>query len=41
MGEMHEMSFERENKSKYTHLNTLVPKYSETLLYLRFEEEDL
>ena len=40
MGEMHEMCLQRQTKSKFQ-LNTLVPSYSEALLYLRFEEEDL
>ena len=40
MGEMHEMCLQRKTKSKFQ-LNTLVPSYSEALLYLRFEEEDL
>jgi len=40
MGEMHEICLQRQTKSKFQ-LNTLVPSYSEALLYLRFEEEDL
>lgn len=40
MGEMHEMCLQRQTKSKFQ-LNTLIPAYSEALLYLRFEEEDL
>jgi len=39
MGEMHEMCLQQQTKSKFQ-LNTLVPAYSEALLYLRFEEED-
>ena len=41
MGEMHEMCFERVYKNKYSNFNTLLPKFDETLLYLRFEEVDL
>ena len=41
MGEIHEMCFENAYKNKYTNTNTLLPKFNETLLYLRFEEVDL
>ena len=41
MGEMHEMCFERIYKNRYNNLNTLLPQFDETLLYLRFEEVDL
>ena len=41
MGEMHEMSIQKTYKNKYSSIHTLIPKYNETLLYLRFEEVDL
>lgn len=41
MGEMHEMCIEKTYKSKYVHMHSLLPKFDETLLYLRFEEVDL
>ena len=41
MGEMHEMCIENTYRNKYSHFHTLLPKFEQTLLYLRFEEVDL
>ena len=41
MGEMHEMGIEKTYKTKYPYIHSLLPKFDETLLYLRFEEVDL
>ena len=41
MGEMHEMCIEKTYKTRYTHMQSLLPKFNETLLYLRFEEVEL
>tara|TARA_R110000744_G_C19303388_1_gene555976 strand:+ start:149 stop:1327 length:1179 start_codon:yes stop_codon:yes gene_type:complete len=41
MGEIHELCIEKMYKTKYSYMHGLLPKFSETLLYLRFEEVDL
>ena len=41
MGEMHEMCIENTYRNRYNHFHTLLPKFEQSLLYLRFEEVDL
>lgn len=41
MGELHELSVVGNYQKSFRYLNNLMPKYSETLLFLQFEEENL
>lgn len=40
MGELHELSIMKIRKTSFTALNNLMPKYQDTVLFLRFEEVD-
>jgi hypothetical protein len=41
MGVLHEVSIMNKRRRKFPSLNTLLPSYDNTLLYLRFEEVDV
>lgn len=41
MGEIHELSVVGNYQKSFRYINNLMPKYSETLLFLQFEEENL
>ncbi len=41
MGEIHELSVVKSYQKNFRYLNNLMPKFSETLLFLQFEEENL
>lgn len=41
MGEIHELSVVKTYQKSFRYLNNLMPKFSETLLFLQFEEENL
>ena len=40
MGEIHELSLEREAKKAFMNTNSLFPFFDKTLLHIRFEEVD-